>query len=137
MSEENASTAPLMNDTVDPKGKKFPYVCSKAICRGWSIIDDFFCRHCIVWSPIRPATWFFPFVGHMAIGDMEGNVYDFQHSFYIGKNHLLFGDATRYIQLDPKKCVDLPWDEAVNKAIEDFQKIEYSVTYVFSVLIHL
>ena len=42
MSEENASTAPLMNDTVDPKGKKFPYVCSKAICRGWSIIDDFF-----------------------------------------------------------------------------------------------
>lgn len=34
MSEENASTAPLMNDTVDPKGKKFPYVCSKAICRG-------------------------------------------------------------------------------------------------------
>ena len=97
----------------------------------------FFCRHCIVWSPIRPATWFFPFVGHMAIGDMEGNVYDFQHSFYIGKNHLLFGDATRYIQLDPKKCVDLPWDEAVNKAIEDFQKIEYSVTYAFSLLIHL
>lgn len=96
----------------------------------------FFCRHCIVWSPIHPITWFLPFIGHMAISDMEGNVYDFQGDFYIGKNHLLFGNPTRYIQLDPKKCLNLSWDKAVSNAIEDYQRMHYNFLYVFNFLSH-
>ena len=72
----------------------------------------------------------------MAISDMEGNVYDFQGDFYIGKNHLLFGNPTRYIQLDPKKCLNLSWDKAVSKAIEDYQRMHYNFLYVFNFLSH-
>jgi transmembrane protein 222 len=55
----------------------------------------------IVWTPIHPITWFFPFVGHMGICDSRGICFDFTGA--IGVDDLAFGSPTRYIVLDPKK----------------------------------
>lgn len=54
---------------------------------------------CIVWTPIPPITIFFPFIGHMGIGDSRGVIYDFQGPYTIGEGNLAFGRTARYLQL--------------------------------------
>ena len=41
-----------MNHEIDPSRHKYPY--------------------CIVWSPLPPITWIFPFIGHTGIADSKG-----------------------------------------------------------------
>ena len=84
-------------------------------------------RKCILWSPIHPLTWFLPFFGHIAIADSQGNVYDFQGTFNVGKNHMLFGYPTKYVQLVPPGENDAQWDEAVFKAIRQYKQEYYSI----------
>lgn len=43
---------------------------------------------CIVWTAIPCLTWFFPFVGHMAIADSQGIIYDFAGPYTIGKDDM-------------------------------------------------
>jgi hypothetical protein len=43
--------------------------------------------YCIVWSPLPPITWLFPFIGHTGIGDSEGIIYDFAGPYSIGRAH--------------------------------------------------
>lgn len=56
-------------------------------------------RKCLIWSPIWPLTLILPCAGHIAIADSKGNVFDFQGTNAIGKNHLLFGYPTRVMQM--------------------------------------
>jgi hypothetical protein len=83
---------------------------------------------CIVWTAIPCLTWFFPVVGHMAIADSKGVIYDFAGPYTIGEDDMgtssfwvslyelfcllicgcsacaAFGRPVRYLQLDPRKA---------------------------------
>ena len=89
------------------------------------------CRKCVLWSPIHPATWFLPFGGHIAIADSQGNVYDFQGSFNIGKNHMLFGYPTKYFRFATPGVNDEAWDEAVYQAVREYKQQTYNFLYSF------
>lgn len=39
-------------------------------------VDEHAC--CILWSPLPPITWIFPFIGHLGIATSEGVANDFQ-----------------------------------------------------------
>jgi hypothetical protein len=71
--------------------------------------------HCILWSPLPPITWILPFIGHTAIANSEGIIYDFAGPYTIGVEHMAFGNPTRYIQLDPAECSNMSWDEGVDE----------------------
>jgi hypothetical protein len=45
--------------------------------------------YCLVWSPLGPLTWFFPFVGHTGICDSRGIIHDFAGPYTIGVYFLL------------------------------------------------
>jgi len=55
--------------------------------------------NCIVWSPLGPITWLFPFIGHTGICDSEGIIWDFAGPYTIGKDRMAFGDPTRYVNI--------------------------------------
>ncbi|CCW71098.1 unnamed protein product [Phytomonas sp. Hart1] len=54
---------------------------------------------CIVWAPIPFISWIFPFIGHVAICDSEGRIYDFQGDFHVGTDRMLFGRPLKYWDL--------------------------------------
>ena len=83
-----------------------------------------------MWSPIHPATWLVPCIGHIAVADSQGNVYDFQGTYNIGKNHMLFGYPTRYLRLEPLGENDQDWDDAVNGAIREYKHEVYNFLYI-------
>jgi len=74
---------------------------------------------CILWSPLPPITWIFPFIGHMGIADSNGVASDFQGSYYVGdKGRMAFGEPTRALKMN---IADLPggaaqWDEMIIEA---------------------
>lgn len=51
-----------MNHEIDPSRQKYPY--------------------CIVWSPLPPISWIFPFIGHTGIADSKGS-YIFHHQLRV------------------------------------------------------
>jgi hypothetical protein len=53
--------------------------------------------YCIVWSPLPPITWLFPFIGHTGICDSRGVIHDFAGPFTINVDNMAFGAPTRYI----------------------------------------
>ncbi|CAD2215533.1 hypothetical protein AGDE_02543 [Angomonas deanei] len=57
---------------------------------------------CIVWTPIPVLTWLLPFVGHIAICDSKGRIFDFQGSYRIGNDHMIFGNPVKYWDISPK-----------------------------------
>lgn len=78
--------------------------------------------YCIVWTPLPIITWFIPLIGHMGIADSRGVIYDFAGPYTIGVDDMAFGRPTRYLQLDPARCSDEHWDEAVARASEIYSK---------------
>lgn len=82
---------------------------------------------CIVWSPLPPITWFLPFVGHTGICDSEGVIFDFAGPYTIGKEHMAFGEPTRYIQMDPKKCMEMDWDAAVHAGCNTYSRRMHNI----------
>ncbi|KPI84705.1 hypothetical protein ABL78_6251 [Leptomonas seymouri] len=54
---------------------------------------------CVVWAPIPVLSWVCPIIGHIAICDSQGRIYDFQGSYRIGVDHMLFGEAVKYWDL--------------------------------------
>lgn len=74
--------------------------------------------YCILWSPLPPITWCFPFIGHTGIANSQGVIYDFAGPYTIGHHNMAFGAPTRYIQLDPSLCRDMDWDAAVEQGCE-------------------
>ncbi|KAK7201766.1 hypothetical protein NESM_000242600 [Novymonas esmeraldas] len=51
---------------------------------------------CIVWCPIPILSWVLPVVGHIAVCDSQGRIFDFQGSYRIGKDRMLFGNPVKY-----------------------------------------
>ena len=93
--------------TIDPARQRYPY--------------------CILWSPLPPITWCFPFVGHTGISNSHGVIYDFAGPYTIGKQHMAFGPPTRYIQLDPSLCRDMDWDAAVEQGCEIYSQRMHNI----------
>lgn len=65
----------------------------------------------------------------MAIADSQGNLYDFQGTNSIGKNHLLFGNPTKAIPIGIPGENDEEWDRCVKNAIHQYQHEEYNFLY--------
>ncbi len=70
---------------------------------------------CILWTPLRPTSWFFPFIGHIGISNSKGVVFDFIDSNIVGINNL--NKPTRFIQLDLKKIEN--FEAKLDNAIEN------------------
>lgn len=87
--------------------------------------------NCIVWCPIPLITWIFPFIGHIGIANSKGIIYDFQGSYSIGEDHFAFGNPTRYLQLDPSKAYDKPYDDGIIAGSEIFRHKEHLMMYIF------
>lgn len=92
-------------------------------------IDVARCRypHSIVWSPLPPLTWLFPFIGHTGITDKEGIIYDFAGPYTINRDNMAFGEPTRYYQLDLAKCKDLDWDVSVQRGCDLYAKRMHNI----------
>lgn len=83
--------------------------------------------YCIVWSPLPPISWLLPFIGHTGIADSEGIIFDFAGPYTIGREHMAFGEPTRFIQLDPKKCADMDWDRAVREGCNMYSRRMHNI----------
>ncbi|KAI3639344.1 hypothetical protein MIR68_002874 [Amoeboaphelidium protococcarum] len=72
---------------------------------------------CIVWTPLPPLTWIFPFIGHVGIVDSSGGIHDFQGPYYVnqGRERMAFGDPVRYLELH-REVSDTEWDAAIQEA---------------------
>lgn len=55
----------------------------------------------VVWTTIPILSWVFPFVGHIGICDSQGRVYDFQGTYSIGDDQMLFGNPVKYWDVSP------------------------------------
>jgi transmembrane protein 222 len=75
---------------------------------------------CVVWSPLPPITWLFPFIGHLGIADSKGIASDFRGPYFVGDDgRMAFGAPTRALfipQEDAEK-----WDTAIQEANEIYR----------------
>ena len=62
---------------------------------------------CVVWTPIPVLSWLLPMIGHMGICDSEGVIHDFAGPYFIGVDHMLFGDPVKYWNLAPEMFAKL------------------------------
>jgi hypothetical protein len=69
--------------------------------------------YCIVWTHLGPCSWCAPPIGHMGIGDSSGKIHDFVGG--VSHDNFMLGPPLRYIQLNPKRCKRMSWDEGVSK----------------------
>lgn len=75
---------------------------------------------CVVWSPLPPITFLFPFIGHMGIASSRGVASDFRGPYYVGDDgHMAFGSPTRalYIRYEDAQA----WDQAIHEANEVYR----------------
>ncbi|BFU22594.1 hypothetical protein EHI8A_059880 [Entamoeba histolytica HM-1:IMSS-B] len=93
---------PFVPTKVNPESKYFPL--------------------CICWSTIPILSWLVPCLGHTAISDPNGWIYDFQGSYSIGRRRqtTCFGSIKKYVELN----INVSNDEYIN-AIEEVN-IKYS-----------
>jgi transmembrane protein 222 len=90
----------------------------------------------ILWSPLAPITWIFPFIGHTGIADSRGIASDFQGPYYVGdQGRMAFGPPTRALKINVSRdgtimscssssnsndsspgCGEERWDEAIQEA---------------------
>ncbi len=53
-----------------------------------------------MWTPLPIITWILPFIGHMGIGDSEGDIHDFAGSYSIGVDDFAFGKPYKFLRLN-------------------------------------
>lgn len=75
---------------------------------------------CVVWTPIPVLSWLAPVAGHVGICDSQGRIYDFQHSFRVGCDRMLFGSPVKYWDISRRvvpslrrRAGDTDFDDAV------------------------
>lgn len=83
----------------------------------------------MIWSPIAPATYIIPCIGHIAIADSQGNTYDFHGTGVIGKNNMLFGYPTKIMQMADPGIDDEVWDNTLKQSILKYQGETYNLLY--------
>ena len=74
----------------------------------------------ILWTPIHPITWVFPFVGHLGITDAAGRLHDWGGG-PIAPCHprrMMFGAPARFIQFRPRDRE--AWDAAIARADNEY-----------------
>ena len=83
---------------------------------------------CVCWSSIPFLTWMIPIIGHAAISDPNGWIYDFQSSYSIGKHRqsTCFGRVRKYIKLDVKVSEE-EYNQAIEHANEKFSKLTHNL----------
>lgn len=59
--------------------------------------------YCIVWTPLPPITWIFPFIGHIGICYSNGVIRDFAGPYFVSEDNMAFGRPTRLLRLDKNK----------------------------------
>lgn len=74
--------------------------------------------YCIVWTPCIPITWMLPLVGHLGVGDSQGQVYEFMSGGV--RRGLSGGPVCRYVQLPGYYCLYCDWDEGLRRACATF-----------------
>jgi len=73
----------------------------------------------ILWSPLPPITWLFPFIGHTGIANSRGISSDFQGPYTVGdQGRMAFGPPTRAltISVDSLSGGAERWNEAIEEA---------------------
>mmetsp|Transcript_14879 Transcript_14879/g.21297 ORF Transcript_14879/g.21297 Transcript_14879/m.21297 type:complete len:179 (+) Transcript_14879:254-790(+) len=86
----------------------------------------------ILWSPLLPLTWIFPFIGHMGIADSRGVSSDFQGSYHVGdRGRMAFGNPTRALTMDISQ---LPggkerWDAMILEANEIYRARVHNLVF--------
>ena len=80
----------------------------------------------IVWAPLGPLSWLFPYIGHMGICDSRGNIYDFGGP--VNTNDFMFGPPVRYIRCRPN-CDATTWDTAVRAANCEFRRHTHNIVF--------
>ena len=83
---------------------------------------------CITWTPIPVISWIFPFIGHTGIADSRGVIHDFAGPYYISQDKFAFGETHKYVKLaNLEEHAPLEYDDAINKANEDFKKLMHNL----------
>ncbi|KAH9422705.1 hypothetical protein DERP_003382 [Dermatophagoides pteronyssinus] len=73
--------------------------------------------YCIVWCSLPWLSYFIPLIGHMAITDSYGNIWDFSESYFVSKNNFSFGQPIKFLRMDRKCFLDhYQWDEGIQRA---------------------
>lgn len=72
--------------------------------------------YCIVWCSLPWLSYFIPTIGHMAITDSCGNIWDFSEPYFVSKNNFTFGPPIKFLRLDPKRVDRCHWDEGIKRA---------------------
>ena len=53
-----------------------------------------------MWTLLPIATWLFPSIGHVGIGEKEGVLRDYIDDYRINEKYLAFGNPTKYVELE-------------------------------------
>ncbi|KAH9521735.1 hypothetical protein DERF_005367 [Dermatophagoides farinae] len=73
--------------------------------------------YCIVWCSLSWLSYFIPSIGHMAITDSCGNLWDFSESFFVSKNNFTFGPAIKFLRMNSdKQNYYHQWDDGIKRA---------------------
>ena len=63
----------------------------------------------------------FPLIGHTGICTTDGVINDFAGPYTVNVDDMMFGNPTKYWQLDVSRVRDMEWDEAVNKSSQEYR----------------
>ena len=82
---------------------------------------------CVLWSTIPLLSWFVPFIGHAAISDSKGTIYDFQGSYSIGehKHNTCFGKVRKCVKLNVLNTEQ--YDNAIKESNEKFSHLTHNL----------
>ena len=83
--------------------------------------------YCIVWTPLPPLTWIFPFIGHMGIAYSNGVIRDFAGPYVVSEDNMSFGKPARILRLDPKLAQNQNWDTAIREASVMYSKRMHNI----------
>ncbi|KAL7697068.1 Protein of unknown function (DUF778) [Lotmaria passim] len=95
---------------------------------------------CVVWAPIPLLSWVCPILGHIAICDSQGRIYDFQGSYQIGVDRMLFGVPVKYWDLskdyvpsfyNPRQSDKAANDAAIHREIAAYDEAVANATEHF------
>ncbi|KAJ6242840.1 transmembrane protein [Anaeramoeba flamelloides] len=93
--------------------------------------------NCIVWAPILPIGFLFPFIGHVGITDSNGTLYEFAGTRNVRKNDqdlcTIFGNATKVISLQitdyskiDEESIEETLDQAIALSTNKFKKKNFN-----------
>lgn len=83
----------------------------------------------ILWAPIPCVTWVLPFVGHYAISDSRGMIYDFGGDYLINVSETItiFGRPILFKALMSERSIPAhTWDRGIAEAVSEFEHRGYN-----------